>query len=180
LGIQKFVREVIMLRLSHAKLVLLSGLVWALIGGLLLNIGLNLLMGLPNQPLESDKYPLLTMLSPYVGSGQECAIVLVAVALFIGFFKGRYVLGKSAKRGIERLLTFPNPTSLRNIYSAKYYILLGVMCGIGMSIKFLGIPNDVRGFVDVAIGAALINGAMIYFRAGIELQNMPAASKSYN
>ena len=169
-----------MLRLSHAKLALLSGLVWALIGGLLLNIGLNLLVNSPGLTVESDKYPLIALLTPYLGSLQECAIVLVAAALFIGYFKGRYVLGKSAKRGVERLLTFPNPTSLKNIYSAKYYILIALMCGIGMSIKFLGIPNDVRGFIDVAIGSALINGAMIYFRAGIGLQNMPASSKSYN
>jgi hypothetical protein len=30
--------------------------------------------------------------------------------------------------------------------------------------RVLSIPFDIRGGVDVAIGSALINGAMLYFR----------------
>jgi hypothetical protein len=30
------------------------------------------------------------------------------------------------------------------------------------------VPDDWHGFVDVAIGSALINGAMLYFRASRE------------
>ena len=89
---------------------------------------------------------------------------MVAVCLMIGYLKGKHVLGKSAVRGIERIRAFPNPTSLGNIYSAKYYVLLAIMIGLGLSIKYLGLPHDVRGAIDVAIGAALINGALIYFR----------------
>jgi hypothetical protein len=35
---------------------------------------------------------------------------------------------------------------------------------LGLVIRFLPIPIDARGLVDVAIGSALINGAMLYFR----------------
>ena len=122
---------------------------------------------------EGAHFPLLHSIAPYFGGKEQTATILIALGLLIGFFKGRFILGKSAKRGVERICSFPNPTSLSNIYSAKYYILLGGMVGLGMSIKFLGLPNDIRGLVDVAIGAALINGAMIYFRSAVEM-NMAA------
>jgi hypothetical protein len=87
----------------------------------------------------------------------------LAFGIVVGYFKGRHVLAKSAEKGVQRLRQFPNPTPLSSIYSAKYYLLLGGMMGLGFSIKFFGLPNDIRGFVDVAIGLALLYGATIYF-----------------
>lgn len=155
-----------MIRLRHNYLLIISGLVWLAVGSSLMMMGLNFLLNgtKGDRNLESS-YPLLDSLSPYMGSLEQAALVIVALGLFIGYFKGKFVLGKSAKRGIERIQSFPNPTSLSNIYSAKYYILLAVMIGLGMSMKYLGLPTDVRGFVDVAVGAALINGSMFYFKA---------------
>lgn len=153
------------MKLSHAKLIVISGLVWFGIGVYLLQLGLNLLLGGVNNPdLSLSQYPLLRTLSPYTGSLESAAIVLVVIALFIGYFKGRYVLGKSAKRGVDRIRSFSNPASLLNIYSWQYYILLGSMVALGISIKYMGLNHDVRGLIDAAIGSALINGAMIYFK----------------
>jgi hypothetical protein len=39
------------------------------------------------------------------------------------------------------------------------------MMMLGMIFRYLPIPIDVRGFIDLAIGSALMNGAMLYFRA---------------
>jgi hypothetical protein len=39
------------------------------------------------------------------------------------------------------------------------------MMALGLVFRFLPIPIDLRGLIDVAIGSALINGAMLYFRA---------------
>jgi uncharacterized protein YneF (UPF0154 family) len=134
-----------MIQLRRSKLIVLSGLIWLVIGALLLKKGLNFLMDDPAM--------------------EETALVLVAVALLIGFLKGKFVLEKSAKRGVERLHTLPDPVSLSRIYNARYYILLAIMVGIGLSMNFLGVPNHIRGFIDVAIGAALIKGSMCYFRS---------------
>lgn len=154
-----------MLKLSHTALIAISGLVWLAIGVFLLSLGLNLIVA-STQPefLAIEKqYPILATLEPYFGI-EQAALFLIVACLFVGYAKGRYVLGKSARRGVARILTFPNPTSLANIYSMPYLLLIGGMVGLGMSIKYFGLPNDVRGAVDVAIGSALINGAMIYFR----------------
>ncbi len=108
------------------------------------------------------------MFSSFSLSVENSVIILIALGMLIGYSKGRYILGKSALKGIERIRSFPNPTEITNIYSSKYYILLGLMIGLGVSMKYLGIPADVRGTIDVAIGAALINGAMIYFRHAVQ------------
>lgn len=153
------------MKLSHPKLIAISGAVWFAIGVYLLNLGLNLLVA--NSTAEGAiiaEYPLLQVMTPYLGSIQTAALTLVIIALAIGYFKGRYVLGKSAQKGVERIQSMPNPAPLSKIYSAKYYILLGSMVALGISIKYMGLSNDVRGFIDTIIGAALINGAMIYFR----------------
>ena len=155
-----------MLKLKHTTLVVISGLVWFGIGVYLLQLGLNLLFESVHFSATSltGTYPLVNFLKQYSGSAEGAMLIVVVISLFIGYLKGRYVLGKSAQKGVQRILSFPNPTSLGNIYSAKYYVLLGGMVALGISVKYLGFTHDVRGLVDVTIGSALINGAMIYFR----------------
>lgn len=155
-----------MIKVRHQTMIIISGSVWFAIGLMLMILGLNFLLEGIEKSRLSDLYslPLLNSLSPYLGGLEEAALMLIAASLFIGHMKGRYVLGKSAIRGIERIKSFPNPTQLTNIYSAKYYILIAIMIGLGMSMKFLGLSNDIRGGVDVAIGAALLSGSMLYFR----------------
>lgn len=151
------------MKLSHKTLVILSGIVWLAIGTYLLYMGLNLLTN-HTAAVEPHNYPLLHFLKPYAGTIESAALILVALGLAIGHYKGRYVLGKSARRGVERIMAMPNPARLSRIYSPKYYVLIAAMIALGVSIKYMGVDNDIRGFVDVAIGSALINGALIYFR----------------
>jgi hypothetical protein len=149
-----------MINVSHKTLIYISGLVWLAVGLMLLRFGLNLLRD------TSQAMPLATFVAPYIGEAIGLALaLLVALAAFVGYLKGVFVLGKSAKKGVERLLAFPNPTKITNLYSAKYYILLGLMVGLGISMKYIGLPNDIRGLIDVTIGIALITGALVYFRA---------------
>ncbi|MCE5317588.1 MAG: hypothetical protein LLG04_09565 [Parachlamydia sp.] len=151
-----------MLKMSHAALAMISGLIWMAVGCSLLSLGLKLLLG------NDSAMPLIQSLSPSLGGAQQVALLLVAVGLFVGYMKGRHVLAKSASKGIERIKTLPNPASLAKIYSPGYYLLLGGMMFLGMSIKFFGIPSDIRGMIDVAIGAALIQGSLVYIRFAID------------
>lgn len=159
------------MKCSRVTLAWISGGVWVAVGVFLMTLGMNFL----TVHLEggSENVPLIQLISPYVGGGEQATVVLIGLALYIGFLKGKHVLGKSARQGIQRLQTFPEPTSLTKIYSAKYYILLGAMIGLGISIKYFGIPLDVRGVIDLAIGTALIQGAMVYFRSASSLKPIP-------
>lgn len=157
-----------MLKFSHTTMIVLSGLVWFAVGFGLLSLGINILVesSIHDQAVISNK-PLLHFLSSLSGNQEAAVMVLLAFCLFVGYMKGRYVLGKSAIRGINRILTFPKPMHIKNIYSPKYYILLASMMLLGFLAKLL--PTDIRGTVDVIIGSALINGAIVYFRAAYEL-----------
>lgn len=155
-----------MLKLRHTTLIIISGMVWMGVGIFLLTLGLGLLVkgSIPNE-FDGSLYPLISALSSYIGGSEQAVLAIVVLGLGVGYFKGKFVLSKSAHRSMRRIQTFPNPTSLSNIYSGTYYLLLGFMVALGMSIKYLGFPSDIRGAIDVAVGSALMNGAMIYFRS---------------
>ena len=155
-----------MFKLSHTVMIYISGLIWLVVGLMLLRIGVNLFAPLFDSPGEST--PLLNLLSPLFGE-RNALIGLIGAAALIGYVKGRFILGKSARKGVERILTYSEPMPITSLYSPKYFILLGAMIALGVSIKYMGIPNDIRGFIDVAIGIALLTGAQVYFRSGRSL-----------
>lgn len=154
-----------MLKFKHTTLIFLSGSIWFAIGIALLFLGLNLITSAVEIP--SHSYPLLHRLFFLLGTYENGAVAIIALGLFLGYAKGRYVLGKSAKRVVSRILSFPNPCSIFKIYSWPYYLLILSMVLLGVSFRYFGLPQDIRGFIDVAIGSALINGGMIYFRIGL-------------
>ncbi len=75
------------------------------------------------------------------------------------------MLKKSVKKQVARISQLSEPTHIKQIYSRGYYILIGSMMALGMSLRFLPVSLAVRGAVDIAIGFALFNGALQYYRA---------------
>lgn len=144
------------MHVSHSTLIKLSGTLWLCIGFFLLTLGIFHLV-------NGEIHPLKTSISPVFGGIEEATVALVAIALLIGYMKGRFVLGKSSQRIVKRIRSFPNPTSITNIFSPAYLLLIGSMVLLGISIKYFGLPHDIRGFVDIAIGSALINGAVVTY-----------------
>lgn len=149
-----------MLKFSHTTLILLSGSVWFLVGLYLLPLGIHFLV---TSSQISASLPLTTLMGSFI-SPENTTILLVAIGLYIGYMKGRYVLSKAAQKGINRLLESPNPASLSCVYTPRYLLLLALMVGIGISLKVFNFPMDIRGLIDVAIGTALINGSIFFFR----------------
>jgi hypothetical protein len=160
--------EDFMLKLSHANLTFFSGAIWMCIGVFLLQVGLNLLL-LTHIVEGQASTPILKWFEGFF-TRQESAIVIIALALYIGFLKGKYVLAKTVNRGISHIQNLPNPAAIQKVYGKKYFMLIAFMMCLGMGIKFFGVPNDIRGAIDVAVGAALIHGAIHYFRAGMQLR----------
>jgi hypothetical protein len=160
-----------MVGLSRVTLMFVSGAIWLGMGLILLPLGLRFLM---NE--GADFKPLLSFLAPYIGEGDSAKIWIVVSCLLIGHFKGRYVLGKAANKGVERLLGLGEPIRLFQIYSLKNYMLIAFMMGLGFSFSYFSIPLDIRGAIDTAVGAALINGASIYFQQAFQWRNKTVRS----
>ncbi len=123
-----------------------SGLVWLCIGVFLLMKG-------------------LAFVTAFYTNIDQTALLLIALGIAIGCAKGRFVLRKTVKRVVERIHSLPAPIRFSQVYSKGYYFLIGGMVLLGMSMRWLPIPAEVRGTIDIAIGCALITGAILYFRA---------------
>lgn len=149
-----------MFKFSHAMLIALSGLIWFFVGIYLLPLGIHFLIdnGLNQGPLMS----LLSSLDI-----EEAGLILVAIGLAIGYFKGKHVFAKTVEKNVDRIRALPAPASLHHLYTVRYIVLLGTMILIGLSMRWFNLPLDVRGFIDVAVGSALINGSMLYFRKAL-------------
>ncbi len=130
----------------HKTFITLSGLVWLVVGIFLLMKGLSLITTAHT-------------------NADQTAVLLISFGLAIGFIKGRFVLRKTVNRVVDRIRSLPLPIQFSQVYSKGYYFLIGGMILLGMSMRWMPIPIAVRGTVDVAIGFALMNGAILYFRA---------------
>lgn len=111
--------------------------------------------------------PFFSIFAAKISDRGQAALLFVAIGLLIGFVKGRFVLAKTVQRVVSRIVSLPTPVRLKDVYTPKYYFLIGGMVSLGMVLKWTPIPPDIKGFVDIAIGSALINGAVLYFRHAV-------------
>ncbi len=162
-----YIIGVIMFKCSHFTLIVISGLVWFAVGVFLMSLGVHFITdSIINWEnlIASPNFSFFKLLSSFIRDGDQAASFVIAISLMVGYLKGRYVLIKSVRRGVSRILSLPNPCSIKNIYSTKYYLLLGLMVCLGLGLKIFHVIPDIRGSVDLMIGAALLKGAMLYFR----------------
>lgn len=158
------------LRFTPTKAVVFSGIVWLIIGLFLLMKGLSLLIFAAHPEQFGTQSAVLRHLESWAGT-HGGVLLLIACGLFIGFIKGKWVLVKSVKRVVQRIGSLPLPLKVRHVYSWSYLALIGSMMLLGMGVRWLHLPADIHGCIDVAIGFALITGAMIYFRFAVALQS---------
>ncbi|KIC71678.1 hypothetical protein DB44_DE00040 [Candidatus Protochlamydia amoebophila] len=160
----------IMLKVTHTTMVVVSGLVWLIVGCVLLPLGLNFVVeSILKENLVVINRPLLDPLMKWVGGADQAVLFLIAISLWIGFIKGRFVFAKTVQNSVNRILLLPNPVSIKQIYTTKYYLLLGSMIFLGFLMKYT--PMDIRGAVDIIIGSALIQGGMLYFRKAFAIRS---------
>lgn len=146
--------------MKHRGWIALSGCLWMVIGIFLLYKGLGFISYAVFTPDS-----LCHKFADVFGSPNQTGTVILAIGLFIGFLKGRFVFSKTVARVVRRIASLPLPIRFSQVYGPSYWILIGFMTGLGFLMKFLPIPLDVRGLVDVAVGSALVNGSMLYFRS---------------
>ena len=93
---------------------------------------------------DAGKYTDRLLWLTILGTAQKAAVVLVASGLLIGYFKGRFVLRKTAMRTIDQIQTLPNPSSLGKLYGIGSYILLAAMIAVGITLRSIGAAEEVR------------------------------------
>jgi hypothetical protein len=151
------------MQLSKRAWITISGMIWFIVGIGLLTLGLNFIV-FKAQVETQETTSLIAKIAPMAGGREKAAMTLIVIGLILGFIKGRFVLIKTVRRVVERILALPLPIKISEVYSKNYLMLIGSMILLGLSMKWLGFPSEVRGLIDVAIGSALMNGAVAYFR----------------
>lgn len=80
----------------------------------------------------------------------------IVLALVIGTAKSIFILDKTAKRGVQRIVRLRDGTCLGAVYSWKTWVLVGVMAVSGNLLRLFFVPGKGIGTVYVAVGWALI------------------------
>lgn len=152
--------EKIMIKLNHSTLIFISGIIWLVIGCFLFSLGINFIVDALDQ---EGAVPVLEKLSLKMKLETTIvAILWIVFAVLVGWIKGYYILSRSVKKGVDHILALPNPAPLIHIYKKGTYLLIGGMMLLGYILRFAS--WDIRGGTDVAVGFALIQGAILYFR----------------
>lgn len=160
------------MRVSPFRALIISFASWLGIGVFLLYKGLRLLVELAPGTSHSS---MLSFFSEIAGGTQQAVLMCICIGLFVGFMKGRFVLSKTVTRLSNRFFSYGRPMLLKEMYPAYYLALVGSMILLGMSLKWMPVPQELRGTVDVAIGAALTNGAFQYLRVAFSKGRQVAA-----
>ncbi len=145
-----------MLSFSPRTLRRLSASLWLVVGSTLFSVGLRLISR--SVQAEFTETPFMSALSLISDSKLMLGMLVGATGVLIGCFKGHFALGKSADRLHVYYTTLPNPSPIYRLYPLPYYALLAVMMSLGMLLNFLQTPSDIRGFIDITIGVALLVG----------------------
>lgn len=160
--------------IGHRFAIILSGLIWMIVGIFLLHKGLNYLVAAGQDIFNGSHkgFSLILLLTPLVGNLEKGAITLLCIGLILGFLKGRIILKKSVNRIVHRICTLPSPLPITKLYPKGYYFLLLSMMLLGIAFKYLPLPLDVKGLIDFAVGVALINGTILYLQAAFTLKKV--------
>jgi hypothetical protein len=134
------------------------GVVWMAVGLGLAYRGMTLLKTAIDAP---EQAPFLRLLMG-LGGFEAGVLLLVALSLIVGLVKGRFVLRKAAARLVGQAQL--GPQQFRKALLTRSLPLVLLMMGLGMALRFLGTPPDIRGVIDLAVGSALAQGGVAFVR----------------
>lgn len=80
----------------------------------------------------------------------------VLFGLCLGMLKSFFILDKTAKKGVARIIEFQDSTCLGAVYSWKTWMLVGLMMLFGFVLRKFIDPGVIAGTLYIAIGWALI------------------------
>ena len=90
---------------------------------------------------------------------------VLALAVVAGAFKSEYVLARAARRAIERIHTRGDGRCIGGFLSARTWLFVLIMMGLGYALRHGLAPRAVVGVIYVAIGTSLLLAARRFWAA---------------
>ncbi|MBI5274299.1 MAG: hypothetical protein HY860_04510 [Chlamydiales bacterium] len=143
---------------------ILASILWLTIGSLLLVKGLNMVNVLATWQAHA---PLLSWFYQHQQKEMHAPLMLVFLGVFLGFIKGNTVFRKMVRKNVYRLKQMQR-VKVMQIFPRATWIIMASMMFLGFLFKLLPIPLDVRAVILIAVGSALIQGAIFYLRCLVE------------
>ncbi len=105
-------------------------------------------------------------------STQMGIVFSVATGIVVGFFKGLFVLSKSARKNRARIQGLESPVKIHQLFSIPFYGLIAGMMLLGILIR--NFNEYLGGYIVVAgvycgIGIALMVGSRAYWKSETEV-----------
>ena len=105
-------------------------------------------------------------------STQMGIVFSVVLGIMVGFFKGLFVLSKSARKNRSRIQSLESPVKIHQLFSKPFYGLIAGMMLLGILVRsfneYLGGYIVVAG-IYCAIGVALMVGSRAYWKPETEV-----------
>jgi hypothetical protein len=105
-------------------------------------------------------------------STQMGIVFSVILGIMVGFFKGLFVLSKSARKNRSRIQSLESPVKIYQLFSKPFYGLIAGMMLLGILVRsfneYLGGYIVVAG-IYCAIGVALMVGSRAYWKPETEV-----------
>ncbi len=92
----------------------------------------------------------------------------ILIGFIIGYVKHQFVFSKIVKRNLERIRELAPHKSKICLFAfqpMQAYLIVMFMVSLGILIKQLGLPDDLRMVIFTMVGTALFLSGIRYFRA---------------
>ncbi len=83
-------------------------------------------------------------------------LILVIPALLLGLLKSHFILDKTARKSISRILLLKDGTCLGAVYSKQTWLLVVAMMTMGTLLRHSSFPRPLLGVLYITVGSALL------------------------
>jgi hypothetical protein len=97
-------------------------------------------------------------------------VLIMVLALLAGSLKAYFILDKSVRRVINRILDFKDGTCLGAVYSVKTWILVLCMMGMGVILRNSALPISLICLLYLTIGWALLLSSRLVWKVWLTVK----------
>lgn len=87
------------------------------------------------------------------------------IAVIAGTMKSLFILDKSARKGIDRILLLDDGSCLGAVYSKRTWLMVAAMMGAGYFLRHSPVPLGLAGTLYAAMGWSLLLSSRLAWKA---------------